>query len=300
MSTNTYFSIPANALPNVTLVNTVTIDFPYVHFQRVPTEYILYVIVEGVMYLTENDIEYTLVPGDLILLDPSRCHFGREASRCFYYYIHFQFDGIKEITMTPEEYQQFIISQRKADYAPNAEFTDTDNAIILPKYSHIEEDAFHILENIAHEIQFSFHTPLEFHQAKTCCQLLDFFISWERTLTDIAFEAFSRHIDSLALQIMAYLKIYYPDKLTSEDIEKHFYKNFNYINRVFKKSTGYTVFQWLNNYRVAQAKLFLLTKCYNHEQIAEKVGLSNEFYFSRVFKKETGMTPSEYKKMFSS
>ncbi len=239
-SKNIYFSIPSKVFPKITLANTVTIAPSYVHYHRTPTEYILYIITNGVMYLTEGDAEYTLVPGDIILLDPSRHHFGREASVCSYYYIHFQIPGIQEIPLTTQQYNERMIHNRMIEFTPDIDSTTEDEPILLPKYMHLDSAPFSQLENLAHEIQYSFHTPLELNYQMTCYMLMTFFINWQRTNTDSALLQNKDHMDALTLQIMAYLKIYYPEKVNSEKIEKDFYKSFDHVNRVFKKMTGIT------------------------------------------------------------
>ena len=129
--------------------------------------------------------------------------------------------------------------------------------------------------------------------------LLFLFIMMQQLLTDHALEENKQERSALSLELIAYLKIYYPEKITGERIEKHFYKNFDHINRVFKKAIGKTIFQWLNDYRISEAKKLLQSNLYTHKQVAEKTGFSNEFYFSKVFKKLTGSTPSEYQKQFT-
>lgn len=299
MKSDIYFSFPNQELPDITLANTVTIDLPYVHFRRQPSEYILYIILDGVMYLTEDTIEYTLKPGDLIILDPSRIHYGRKASRCYYYYIHFTFSSVTEYQLTPEEYSQMMINQRAAYSYPKNEKNTDDSVLILPKYIHVSSNPLQQLEHLAHNVQITFHTPVEFHMQQSQCALLSLFYKWEQLITDRMIEKAPVDIAYLAPQIIAYLKIYYYDNLSSEQLEKHFHRNFDHLNRKFKKATGYTIFQWLNHFRISEAKKLLAAGYYSQAQIAEQTGFSNEFYFSRVFKRITGITPTEYKNSIS-
>lgn len=296
--TDIYFSLPANSLPCVTLANSVTIDLPYVHFQRIPTEYILYIILDGEMYLTEDTTEYTLKPGDFIFLDPSRCHFGREGSRCFYYYIHFSLSDITEVHYPLEEYLKILFQTRLHASA----FTDSAlseiSHVLLPKYFHLSGQFFSQLQSYAKNLLLAFHRPIEFHTQTCNCMLLSLFIMMQHTLTDLASHQSNYKYNVLSLEIIAYLKIYYPEKITSKRLEQHFYKNFDYLNRIFKKAIGSTIFQWLNNYRINEAKKLLQTSNIAHQHIAEQTGFSNEFYFSKVFKKITGITPTEYRKQF--
>lgn len=296
--TDLFFSLPPNQLPSISLANSVTIDLPYVHFRRTPTEYILYIILDGVMYLTEEEMEYTLRPGDFILLDPSRCHFGREGSRCFYYYIHFTLPDIREASYSLEEYGQILFRQRTQCAVPARDASPDSSPILLPKYFHLPEHSCTRLQHYAKNILLSFHNPIEFHEQTANCQLLSLFIMMHQHLTDRTLGKNEQASRALSLEIIAYLKIYYPEKITGERLEHHFYKNFDYMNKTFKKAIGKTIFQWLNDYRISEAQKLLQSNLYTHKQIAENTGFSNEFYFSRVFKKLTGSTPSEYQKQF--
>lgn len=298
ITTETYFSIPSDILPDISLANSVTIDLPYVHFRRTPTEYILYVVIDGVMYLTEDTTDYTLGPGDFIFLDPARCHYGREGSRCLYYYIHFSVPGITEMHCQPEEYFQTLSRQRLQIAAFSDRAAPGETPLLLPKYFHLPEHSRSKLQYQSKNLLLSYHQPIEYNRQTACCMLLSLFITMNQLLTDHALEENKQEINALSLELIAYLKIYYPEKITSERIESHFYKNFDYINRQFKKAIGKTIFQWLNAYRISEAKKLLQSNLYTLKQVADRTGFSNEFYFSRVFKKLTGNTPSEYQRQY--
>ena len=289
-----FFTFPAEVLPQITNANTVTIDLPYVHYKRTPAEYILYVITQGIMYLTEGETDYTLKPGDFIFLDPSRCHYGRESSRCTYYYFHFHCPAIQESRMTKTEYQQ-ILRKRRILSTSTGEADSLENPpLLLPKYFHLNSKSFQNLETHAISIKLNFHDPLEGHQQLASSAMIIFLTMLERALTDLALENETSK-ELISFQIIAYLKIYYYQHLSSEDIANHFHGNFDYLNRQFKKTIGKTIFQWLNEYRITVAKYLLQTGYYTNGQIAARTGFNNEFYFSKVFKKITGMPPTEYK-----
>ena len=61
-----FFQINLCGTPEVLLANKVSIDSPNQHFRRKPTEFILYLIKDGRMLLTENEQEYDLKKGDMI------------------------------------------------------------------------------------------------------------------------------------------------------------------------------------------------------------------------------------------
>ncbi|UMQ41768.1 AraC family transcriptional regulator [Chryseobacterium sp. Y16C] len=65
--------------------------------------------------------------------------------------------------------------------------------------------------------------------------------------------------------------------------------------RYFKKQTNMTFTDFVNNYRINQAQIFLL-KDYSVTEVCFHVGFESLSYFNKLFKHHTGKTPSEFKK----
>ncbi|KMQ69284.1 AraC family transcriptional regulator [Chryseobacterium sp. FH2] len=65
--------------------------------------------------------------------------------------------------------------------------------------------------------------------------------------------------------------------------------------RYFKKQTNMTFTDFVNNYRINQAQIFLL-KDYSVTEVCFQVGFESLSYFNKLFKQHVGQTPSEFKK----
>jgi len=65
--------------------------------------------------------------------------------------------------------------------------------------------------------------------------------------------------------------------------------------RYFKKQTNMTFTDFVNNYRINQAQIFLL-KDESVTEVCFHVGFESLSYFNKLFKHHTGKTPSEFKK----
>ncbi|HPU62820.1 MAG TPA: helix-turn-helix transcriptional regulator, partial [Mobilitalea sp.] len=65
--------------------------------------------------------------------------------------------------------------------------------------------------------------------------------------------------------------------------------------KVYKKKTGISLKNYINEYRIERAKELLLTSDKSISDIAEAVGFDNFSYFSTLFKKVTGLSPKEFK-----
>ena len=65
--------------------------------------------------------------------------------------------------------------------------------------------------------------------------------------------------------------------------------------RYFKKQTKMTFTDFVNQYRITQAKTFLLQDK-NVSETCFEVGFESLSYFNKIFKKITGENPSEFRK----
>lgn len=96
--------------------------------------------------------------------------------------------------------------------------------------------------------------------------------------------------------IMQYIHAhYYDENLTLDQVAKSLFLSPSYISRSFKEIVGLTFKEYLQYYRIEQAKKQLRSTSLSISDISENVGYSNLTYFSRVFKKVTSYTPTRYR-----
>ena len=95
--------------------------------------------------------------------------------------------------------------------------------------------------------------------------------------------------------IMNYLHSNYMNKISEKDIKKQLNISYDYSNLVFKRITGFTIMNYLNNIRIARAKDLINTTSLNIYEIAGIVGFKDPHYFSKKFKALEGVSPSMYK-----
>ena len=73
--------------------------------------------------------------------------------------------------------------------------------------------------------------------------------------------------------------------------------NASYLSAQFKKETGQTVTEYVNQMRVERAQYLLAGTRLQIQTIAQHCGISDVNYFAKVFKKQTGRTPREYRQL---
>lgn len=99
-------------------------------------------------------------------------------------------------------------------------------------------------------------------------------------------------------KIASYLQKYFKEAISIEDISKALNLSSSYISHTFKESTGYTVMQYLMDYRLIQAKYLIEVAGENKtiKEVSRECGFESDAHFNRFFKKKIGMTPNEYRK----
>lgn len=100
---------------------------------------------------------------------------------------------------------------------------------------------------------------------------------------------------NLTETVKHYLRSHYNEIITRNDIEKLVNMNSDYINRRFKQKTGFTLMEYIQDYRIRKAKEYLIDSEKTVAEIGTLVGYESPAYFSKIFKKVTGMTPNEFR-----
>lgn len=95
-----------------------------------------------------------------------------------------------------------------------------------------------------------------------------------------------------------YIKEYYKDKVSLEEIAGRMNITPEYLSRLFTKEIGKNFSDYLKEYRIDKAKKLLSSNRMMIYQVAEKIGYSDPKYFCKVFKEATGMSPKEYMKFY--
>ena len=105
--------------------------------------------------------------------------------------------------------------------------------------------------------------------------------------------------DGLIEKIRQYLNGHFTENITRNDIEGSFHMNQDYLNRIFKQDTGYSLMEYVQFCRVKKAKELLKDHGLTVSETGGMIGYNSPPYFSKIFKKWTGVTPKEYRNNFS-
>lgn len=93
---------------------------------------------------------------------------------------------------------------------------------------------------------------------------------------------------------IAYIHRHYPEKIKLDTLSDIAGFTRTSYSRTFKKSMGVPPIDYLNAYRIEQAKQMLLETGRTVKEVSSAIGFGSEFYFSRMFKRQVGLSPTLY------
>lgn len=92
-----------------------------------------------------------------------------------------------------------------------------------------------------------------------------------------------------------YLKAHPTEKITLSDFSKKYFFSVSYFNKIFKKHTGLTLNQFLQQERMSKAAELLHETDLSIDEICGKVGYSDIKHFYSTFSKFIGIPPAKYR-----
>lgn len=110
-------------------------------------------------------------------------------------------------------------------------------------------------------------------------------------------EAEGDRYDIVSEKIIPYIEKHLTEAFSVTDLAEEVALNPQYMMRLFKKSTGQSIVEYVTQGKMALAKELLEKTQWNNDIIAEKVGYISASYFIKSFKRFSGMTPREYRKL---
>lgn len=122
-------------------------------------------------------------------------------------------------------------------------------------------------------------------------------------VSDEVHEKKSQKFGDLLYEHMVKNKPYLNNELTIQDLADQLKVSTQEISNYLNKELGVNFFNYINSFRIEEAKQRLTNPAFDYETllgIAYDSGFNSKTSFNTLFKKETGMTPSEYKKAFRS
>lgn len=106
--------------------------------------------------------------------------------------------------------------------------------------------------------------------------------------------------DSLAGRVAHYIRSSFHEKISIEEICRHFLTNRTTLNVEMKKITGFSVIDYVNKTRIESAAFLLRDTGLPVSEVAFRSGFNDVAHFSRIFRKFMNTSPGNYRKTFAS
>lgn len=102
-----------------------------------------------------------------------------------------------------------------------------------------------------------------------------------------------RHVQN----VISFLEKNFQADVDLDLLEKELHLSKFYLTRIFKEVTGTTIFKYLFQRRINEAKVrFLMDKQVSVSEVCYEVGFKHPAHFSRVFKEQVGCPPEAFRK----
>ena len=259
------------------------------HTRRCLDFLVLLVGLEGTLYISQNNVQYTLGPKDFMVLMPGHVHEGYRPSDgvCSYFWCHFR---------VPEDCQ-FVDESGVKQYLNDLEMCGVPRDIyLLPEhgtFSNTNRISLEFRQLIDFSLQNMYSTAVVDYAAS----LLVMDLTQEYLRQNEQHAIMTRSFCSM-VDLQEYIRLHYRDNLSVPKLAELFGYNANYLSTVYKKATGESLVHYINQTRIAAAKTLLLDTTDSVSAIASRVGFSDSKYFIRIFRQLAGITPAMFRTVY--
>ena len=105
----------------------------------------------------------------------------------------------------------------------------------------------------------------------------------------------TRHYSPLVQRTITYIDTDLSGDLSLNTLAAMQSINPSYLSALFRRETGQTLTEHVNEKRIRLARQLLRTTRLQVQTVAQHCGIPDVNYFSKLFKKHTGKTPREYR-----
>lgn len=259
------------------------------HFARTFGVYDLLLVTKGTLYMTEEQTEYEVCAGKLLVLEAGLRHFGHRAclEHTEIYWVHF-IHGHPASYISQEDipWSALLSKGTVEDVEPS-----TQQRMYLPKFASVEVQTVEPMLRGLNDI----HNRLNRENAlKLHLLLAELFAALQ---ADCARMTEPEPSIRLAQAAAAYLNEHWREPFERAALEEKLHFQASYIARCMKKHIGKTPLQYVLHLRLEEAKKLLGGTVLGISEIAERVGIRDSNYMTRLFTAKLGMTPGAYRQM---
>lgn len=270
-------------LPQILEAGYCSASSPFYHVNRTAFFHVLIFVIKGVIYVTEDNVDYEIKPGQIFFLKAGINHYGKVEipQKTKWYYVHFLLEQEKINDNT----ENLINIKETLQNFPTMTIQKTIPKILSGLAdSDCEKDISNIVNDFhSSNAEILWYTNLHFF--KFLSRLIDI----EKG------NVFKK--TSLADKIANYIDEHYNEEFDIKKLEDLFCLSYKRMAAIFKDVKGISMLKYCMERRIEEAcKLLQLTDL-NIGEISNKVGYEDQLYFSRIFKQLKKICPKEWRKL---
>jgi len=243
-------------------------------------EYEIIFIVRGEMKLWIDSKVYAYEKDEAVIITKNFPHATLSSPDNIYCLIQFDFNGLLDSEDVSEELSSNIYLPFLRPYA------------VIYKRSPFWKEIYNVVQSIYEHAEFLDNFPEyikgDFYHIFALMSKLSMLTADNDMKSKKGYQKISN--------IIKYINQNYSSSLTLEEISNTFKLDPSYLCRAFKKSTSYTIVEYINYVRVKHAEQLLIESNETIKNIATLTGFSSQAYFNRIFKNWIQMTPLQYRK----
>ena len=250
----------------------------WMHLTRQLSDFELFVVTDGVLYIAENEVEYEVKKGEYLLMSPTCKQHGYRAGGCSFYWLHFYPSSAYE-----------MLEVEGIDGAQDA------TSITVPVYGELQ--SFERMVVLMKQLQdserrYGMRSLNNFSTSVILAELsAQSSIYRKYDDSDNSSQLYNDIADYITLNICSNLKV--------SDIADYFGYNEKYLTTYFKKWSKVSIKQFIMQTKMENAKAQLSETNHSVSQIGYNIGYSDPHNFTNAFKKVTGLTPSDYRESYT-
>lgn len=247
--------------------------FHFVHREHGAKEWILIFCTHGRGTIRSATAEWQLSQGSIALLPPDKEHtyFASAENPWDIFWVHFSGDLVEE-------------------YIPQ-ETAQNDGFMVL---NHTSDDDMAMLMSQFWQMIQALSGGFSYQAVFYASQLLGTTLAYVSLHSKLPKSHYTMGNEYIT-QAIQYVYDHLEEKVTFSTLTKYLGVSASYLSRVFRQTVGTSVNQFIIDIKTKQASHYLQDTNLSIQQIAERLGYTDQYYFSRVFKKNFGVSPRTFR-----